>query len=167
VVPSQITRTFKSIPYILGLAIIPFFVFAVIGWYILDFIAGLGIASAFGNGYAVNFINGLKSTMAGFDLIIMFTLGIFLAAIFVRSFRTRTHPVLGVVGLLALPLFVIGASMVANFVSVFTTFGFLSEALNKFTYTVTFFKSTATVTTAVGVLVLLVMVGGGVLARRA
>jgi len=156
------THTFRSIPIIFAAVIIPLFVVLTVTFWILSQIASLGLAT----GFAANYITTLQGIISSFDILIMFTFSVMFAAVIIRSFRLKTHPVLGILGLFGLPIAVIVASYVANIAGIFTGFDFLGTALNQFQYTVLFLQNTGLVTAVTGVLVLLVMVGGGLIARQ-
>jgi len=155
------TRSFRSIPLIIAFMMIPVVIAAVIGWYALDLIAGLGIATGFAKGY----ISTLKNLITVFDSIAIFIFAIAFGSVIIRSFKANAHPLLGIIGLMFMPVVVIGAAYAANVFGVFSGLGFLSGALNHFAFASAFFNNTAVIASAAGVLVLLVMVGGGLRGR--
>jgi hypothetical protein len=155
-------QTFRSFPIIIGAVLIPLFVVLAISYWILDFIAGLGIAT----GFASQYIGTLQGIITSLDLLVPFTFAVMFGAVAIRSFQTKTHPVLGVVGLLGLPVTVIVTAWLSNSVSILSGFQFFAPIFNQFTYTITFVRSSPLIVGSAGTLILLVMVGGGVLARR-
>lgn len=160
--PLGFTRTFRSFPIIFAGALIPLFVVLALSYWILDFIAGLGIAT----GFASQYIGTLQGIIASLDLLVPFTFAVMFGAVAIRSYTTKTHPVLGIVGLLGLPVTVIATAWLSNTVSIMSGFQFLGPIFNEFEFTITFFRSSPLIVGLAGTLILLVMVGGGVLARR-
>lgn len=140
---------------------IPLFIAAVVAWYAVDIIAGTGLAT----GFAVGYLDTLKSALAVFDTIVIFVFAAAFGGVIIRSFRLNTHPVLGILGLVFLPVAVFGAAYASNVFGIFTGLDFLGTALNQFTLSATFFQNSALITAGAGVLVLLVMVGGGLIRR--
>jgi len=160
--PINSTRTFRSFPIVIASVLIPLFVVLAIAYWILNFLSGLGIASGFGASY----ITTLQGIISSLDLLVPFTFAVMFGAIAVRSFLTKTHPVLGIVGLLGLPVTVIVTAYVSNTVAIMSGFQFFGPIFNQFGFTITFIKSSPLIVGAAGTLILLIMVGGGVLARR-
>lgn len=155
-------QTFRSFPIIIGAALIPLFVVLAISYWVLNFLASLNIAT----GFASTYIGTLQGIIASLDLLVPFTFAAMFAAVTIRSFMTKTHPVLGVVGLLGLPVTVIVTAYLSNTVSILSGFQFLSPIFNEFGFTISFIRNSPLIVAATGTLILLVMVGGGVLARR-
>ena len=137
------------------------FIGLTVAYWILGQIAGLGIATAWSSQY----IGTLQGIISGMDTVILFTFAVMFGAVVIRSYRLKTHPVLGIVGLLGIPIVVIGAGYASNLVAIFTGLEQLGPALNQFQYTLTFIKNSPLILGAASVLVLLVMMGGGVIAR--
>lgn len=156
-----LTNSPRSIPVIIGLLMLPLFMAAVISWYFLDLIAGLGLGTTF----SANYISTLKSIVGIFDSIVIFVFVIAFSIVVIRSFKLNAHPVLGIIGLIFLPVIVIAAAYTSNIFGVFTGLNFLSGALNQFPMTFAFFNNTALIAAGTGVLVLLVIVGGGMIRR--
>lgn len=160
--PTFTTQTFRSFPIIFAAVLIPLFVVMAIAYWVLDFIAGLGIAT----GFASSYIGTLQGIITSLDLLVPITFAVMFGAVTVRSFTTKTHPVLGIVGLIGLPVTVIATAYISNTVSIMSGFQFFGPIFNQFNFTITFIRSSPLIVSAAGILVLLVMVGGGVLARR-
>jgi len=155
--PFSFTRTFRSIPIIIGLLMIPLFMSSVIGFYILNTIQGLGLAQ----GFAVDLLVTLKSTIQVFDTIVLLVFGVSIGAVVIRSFRINTPLVFAVVGLFFLPVIVFSSAFLSNAVAIFANLPIMSSAANNFPLALTFFQNTGLIAAGTGVLVLLVMVGGG------
>ena len=160
--PLPFARTFRSFPIIFAAVLIPLFVVLALAYWILDFIAGLNIAT----GFASQYIGTLQGIITSLDLLVPFTFAVMFGAVAIRSFTTKTHPVLGIVGLFGLPVTVIVTAYLSNTVAIMSGFQFLAPIFNQFTFTITFIRSSPLVVGAAGTLILLIMVGGGVLARR-
>lgn len=156
------TRSPRSLPVIIGAAILPFFVGMVLVYYILTQIAGMSLAT----GFAAEYITLLKSIVASFDFLIIGTFGVMFTVVLIRSNRVRSSPLMAAVGLLSLPVIVVSAAYLGDLASFFTGLQVLGPALNQFPATITFFRNIAPIVAVLSVLVLLVMVGGGLLARR-
>lgn len=156
------TNTYWSLPIIFSAVIITMFIGLSVAWWILDILAGMGVATAWASGY----IGTLQGIISTFDTIILFTFAVLFGAVIIRSYRLQTHPVLGIVGLIAIPAAVLATGYASNLVAIFTGFDFLGQALNQFPYTLSFIKNSPAIIGAASILVLLVMMGGGVLARR-
>jgi len=154
--------TIWSLPLIFVFVVISLFIGLSIAYWILEMAAGLGVATAWSSQYIAT-VQGIISAM---DVFILFTFAVMYGLVVVRVFQMRTHHVYGVVGLLGLPIVVIVTGYSSNLVSIFTSFEFLGSAVNQFQYTLLFIQSSPLIIGAASVLVLLVMVGGGVLARR-
>jgi len=133
-----------------------------LAYWILDFLSTLGLAT----GFASQYIGTLQGLIASLDLLVPFTFAVMFGAVAIRSFTTKTHPVLGIVGLIGLPVTVIVTAYLSNTVAVLSGFQFLAPIFNQFQYTITFMRSSPLIIAAAGTLILLIMVGGGVLARR-
>jgi hypothetical protein len=160
--PLNFTRTFRSFPIIMAGVLIPLFVVLALAYWILDFLAGLGLAT----GFAANYIGMLQNIVATMDFLVPFTFAVMFGAVAIRSFQTKTHPVLGVLGLIFIPVAVLLTGYLSNVVALLEGFSFFSTIFNEFGYTITFFRSSPLIIGAASILILLIMVGGGVLARR-
>lgn len=160
--PLDFTQTFRSFPIIMAGVLIPLFVVLAIAYWVLNFLAGLNIAT----GFAANYINMLQGIVAGMDFLVPFTFAIMFGAVAIRSFQTKTHPVLGVLGLIFIPVAVLLTGYLSNVVALLEGFTFFSTIFNEFGYTITFFRSSPLIIGAASILILLIMVGGGILARR-
>ena len=125
-------------------------------------LAGLGIATA----WASNYIGTLQGIIGGMGNVILFTFAVLFGAVVIRSYRLKTHPVFGIVGLLGIPVAVIVTGYISNIAALFTQFEFLGEALNQFQYVLLFIQNSPTIVAIGSVIVLLVMMGGGILARQ-
>jgi len=164
-VPPEIlgsTRTFRSIPVIIGLLMIPLFFASVVGFYALSTLENLGLAT----GFAVGLIDTLKNTIQVFDAIILLVFGVSFAGVIIRSFRVNTPMVFAALGLLFLPVVVFGSALISNAVGVFSNLPLLSGAASNFPLSLTFFQNTGLIAAGAGVLVILVMVGGGLARGR-
>jgi len=108
----------------------------------------------------------LQGIVASLDFLVPFAFAVMFAAVAIRSFQTKTHPVLGVLGLVFVPVAVILTGYLSNVVALLEGFTFFQTIFNQFGFTITFFRSSPLIVGAASILILLVMVGGGVLARR-
>jgi len=153
-------NTYLSLPVIFTAVIITMLVGMSIAYWVLDMMAGMGIATT----WASNYISTIQGIISAFDFIALFSFGILFGAVIIRSYRLNTHPVYGIVGLLGIPVVVIATGYASNIVAIFTQFEVLGEALNQFNYIILFVQNSPLIIGAASVLVLLVMVGGG---RRA
>nr|ADE29250.1 hypothetical membrane protein [uncultured virus] len=124
------------------------FIGLTIAWWILDIIAGMGIATS----WASNYIATLQGIISAFDTIILFTFAVLFGAVIIRSYRLKTHPVLGVVGLIAIPAAVLATGYASNLVAIFTNLPFLGSALNQFPYTLQFIKNSPAIIGAASIL---------------
>lgn len=156
------TQTYWSLPVIISVVVISSFIALTIAWYALELIAGLGIATA----WATNYIGMLQTVLSSFGTVILFSFAILFGLVIIKSFRLGTHPVLGLAGLIGVPVAVIGTGYASNAVAIFTGLDFLGNALNQFDTLLLFIKNSPTIVAIGSILVLFVMVGGGVLARR-
>jgi len=153
------TQTFKSLPIIIGVLMIPLFIASVIGYYALSTIQGLGLAQ----GFAVDLLVTLKSTIQVFDTIVLLVFGVSVGAVVIRSFQVNTPMVFAVIGLFFLPVIVFSSAFLSNAVAIFANLSFMTNAANQFPMSLIFFQNAGLIAAGVGVLVLLVMVGGGFL----
>jgi len=160
--PLNFTQTFRSFPIIMAGVLIPLFITLALAYWILEFLAGLGLAT----GWASNYIGMLQGIVASMDFLVPFAFAVMFGAVAIRSFQTKTHPVLGVLGLIFIPVAVLLTGYLSNVVAMLEGFSFFSTIFNQFGYTVTFFRSSPLIIGAASILILLIMVGGGVLARR-
>lgn len=161
-ISTGITQTYWSLPIIFSAVIITMLIGLSIAWWILDLVAGMGIATA----WASNYIGTLQGIISSMDTVILFSFAVLFGAVAIRSYRLKTHPVLGIVGLLGLPVVVIGAGYASNIAAIFTGIEMIGPALNQFEYTLTFVKNSPLIIGIAAVLILLVMVGGGRLVRN-
>jgi len=141
---------------------IPLFLGAVLVFYILNFLGGLGITT----GFASTFIGQLKGLLGVFDVLVVVLFGVGFVAVVIKSFRLKVHPAYGIIGLIGLPIIVYLTAFGANTLDYITQISFLGNALNHFNLSILFFHHSVLIVTGSAVLVLLVMVGGGLFARR-
>lgn len=156
------TQTYLSLPIIVSVVVITSFIALTIAWYALELIAGLGIATT----WATNYIGMLQTVLSSFGTVILFSFAVLFGLVVMKSFRLGTHPVLGLAGLIGVPVAVIGTGYASNAVAMFTQLEFLGKALNQFDTLLLFIKNSPTIVAIGSVLILLVMVAGGVIARR-
>ena len=156
------TNTYWSLPIIFTAVIITMFIGLSIAYWALELMAGMSIASSWATGY----IGTLQGIISAFDTVIIFTFAVMFGAVIIRSYRLKTHPVLGIVGLLGLPIVVIATGYASNIVAIFTNLEFLGSSVNWANYSLTFVQNSPAIIGATSVLVLLIMIGGGVLARQ-
>lgn len=147
----------KSLEIAVLILIIPLFISAVMVSVLMGFLQDLSIVQAYAFPQAL-----IKQVLAyaGFlDGVVLVAFAAIVGRIFIKSFQISMHPVLGVVGLLALPVLAITLAQASNIVGVFTDLSIVGTAVNDFPASFALFQNLPLAGSAMALLILIVMVG--------
>lgn len=149
----------KSLEIAVLIVIIPLFIAAVMISVLMGFLSDLAIIQAYS--FPQQMIQTVLSYQAFLDGVVLLAFAAIVGRIFVKSFRINMHPVLGVVGILALPALVITLAQASNIVGVFANLSIVGSSVNQFPASFTLFQNLPLVGSAMALLILIVMVGVG------
>jgi len=142
---------------------------SVITMYFVTFIADLGLFSMLGpaqGNWGPSYISTITGLVSQLDRVIFLIFAILVGRLTLQSFRTNIHPIYGLVGLFSLPPLMLMAAFGSNIVGTFTNVEVLSQSVNQFPLTYTFFENSPTIIGWIAVIILLIMIGSGIIQRK-
>jgi len=117
--------------------------------------------SMFSTGLPGQILSQGLNMLAILDTLFIAVIGVMFSLILLQSYRTKMHPIWGIVGILGLAGLVITSGFIANVADFFVGMDVVAGAANQFGYMVNFFQNLPTITAVMGALIIVVMIGGG------
>jgi len=129
----------------------------ILGHVILSFLGGFDFLMV---GFAANLYNTMMGVYATIDTVFILIFAGFFTLLLYNGFRVDMHPILGVFGLFGLGGLVIVTGAVSSMFTEFIGVDIIGQSANSFPLIVTFFENIEITTAALGVLMIIIMVGG-------
>lgn len=148
----------KSIGAVIGVVALGFLFSSVIATILLQQMANFSI---FSTGLPAEILSQGLGLLAMLDTIFISVIGVFFSLILIQSFRTKMHPIWGIVGVLGLAVLTITSGFIANIANFFVNLDVVAPAANNFQYMVQFFTNLPMITAGFGAIVIIVMIAGG------